>query len=310
MTTLPIVNSGNGFRRPSILDDYADDNGQLPASLLTSIPMPGGGTAVVLKAVAPKWQAMLAAAARAGFPFSQNGDYRPLVDQVRLLHERYVVVPKGSAYDISYGGEHWRKKPGMATVATPGKSNHGWGLALDLCLPGGRSLTDAAVAWLVAHAREYGISAELSSENWHWRPYDGDAMTPAVTRFAALSTQEEDMAPRIITFAGEDQLYGAPGTFVGGLPVLVPLTDWERVKEWIASGVPSVIATYEGRPVPLNRTHWHITETDAWPDTVPAATSVGGVDVAALAAALVADPGLRAALEQAAFVGAQKAERE
>lgn len=63
-------------------------------------------------------------------------------------------------------------KPGFAAV--PGNSNHGWGLALDLC--GGVNLAGPGFDWLNAHAHEYGwfnppwarAGGSGAYEPWHW----------------------------------------------------------------------------------------------------------------------------------------------
>lgn len=74
-------------------------------------------------------------------------------------------------------------------AATPGTSNHGWGLALDLA-SGVNSATSAAHRWMDAHAGEYGWvnptwAQTWKFEPWHWEyvaaldQHDGlgDAMT-------------------------------------------------------------------------------------------------------------------------------------
>jgi hypothetical protein len=196
---------------PAVLNGQS--NGKLPASVLTTIVMPGGGVALVLTQCAPKWQALLAAAAEAGYRLCQDGDYRTYDEQVALLKARYRVVTSG-AYDISWDGKHWRHVSG-ATVARPGDSNHGWGLALDLCMPGGKSVTTAAVNWLCAHAEDFGISAELQSEPWHWRPYDGDRETTAVLAYEQAHPEGDDMA------FGDTLNYGDKNDDVGAAQVLL-----------------------------------------------------------------------------------------
>ncbi len=170
--------------RPSILSGQA--NGRLAPSLLVTITMPGGGTATFVGPAARAFSAMLADAAEAGFRFVSEGSYRSYDEQVALLRARYTPVA-GTA-DIYWNGTWWHHVSG-AVVATPGTSNHGDGLAVDLAMAGGGSLTPAAVAWLSAHAGDYGISAELQSEPWHWRYFAGDRIPAAV-----LSYEEELMA--------------------------------------------------------------------------------------------------------------------
>ena len=68
-------------------------------------------------------------------------------------------------------------KPGLA--ATPGTSNHGWGLAVDLC----SSVTNsrASMAWLTENGRTYGWAnpdwalpgGSGAYEPWHWEYVPG-----------------------------------------------------------------------------------------------------------------------------------------
>lgn len=62
-------------------------------------------------------------------------------------------------------------------AATPGTSNHGWGLAVDIC---GESYAGERWDWLAAHAPEYGWDnpewARTSKyEPWHWEYTDAVA---------------------------------------------------------------------------------------------------------------------------------------
>ena len=71
-------------------------------------------------------------------------------------------------------------------AAVPGTSNHGLGLALDLCEKvNGKvvSISPRAVKWLIKHAATYGFSAEAQSEPWHWRYVAGDKIPAAVIAF-------------------------------------------------------------------------------------------------------------------------------
>ena len=63
-------------------------------------------------------------------------------------------------------------KPALAAV--PGTSNHGWGLAVDLC-GGLRSFGTAQYAWMAANAPRFGWSnppwaaqGQGREEPWHW----------------------------------------------------------------------------------------------------------------------------------------------
>jgi LAS superfamily LD-carboxypeptidase LdcB len=47
-------------------------------------------------------------------------------------------------------------------AAVPGTSDHGWGTALDL------RLDQPALTWMKAHGKEYGFTADVPGESWHW----------------------------------------------------------------------------------------------------------------------------------------------
>ncbi len=63
-------------------------------------------------------------------------------------------------------------KPALAAV--PGTSNHGWGLAVDLC-GGAQSFATAEYGWLVVNSGLFGWSNPVwaqpgrgREEPWHW----------------------------------------------------------------------------------------------------------------------------------------------
>lgn len=68
-------------------------------------------------------------------------------------------------------------KPGLA--ATPGSSNHGWGLAIDLC--GSETNSSGAMAWLAENGPAYGWAnpdwarrgGSGAYEPWHWEYVPG-----------------------------------------------------------------------------------------------------------------------------------------
>jgi LAS superfamily LD-carboxypeptidase LdcB len=65
----------------------------------------------------------------------------------------------------------------MAMLATPGKSNHNLGLAVDV-----HSASEPKrLNWLIANVKDFGFSWEVvPSEPWHLRLVTGDNPTPAV----------------------------------------------------------------------------------------------------------------------------------
>lgn len=176
------------------------ENGKLPADLLVKI---GVGSARMERTAARAFIAMFAEARRAGFDIKHVGDYRPFEQQLNLFLSRYEptslstysVTPSSrrkkwdSAQKYGYNSIYWvkRKINGSypATAATPGNSNHGWGLALDIAEEYDNDsapdpIRQVFVNWLCDNAHRYGISAELQSEPWHWRYVAGDRLPEAV----------------------------------------------------------------------------------------------------------------------------------
>ena len=123
-------------------------NGLIPPSALC--PLGVGGHGLRCDAAAA-YRAMSAAFATAfGTPICITDSYRGYASQVRL-----------------YG-----QKPALAAI--PGTSNHGWGLAVDLC-GGIQSFGTAQYSWMTANAGRFGFlhptwadPGRGREEPWHW----------------------------------------------------------------------------------------------------------------------------------------------
>jgi cell wall-associated NlpC family hydrolase len=123
-------------------------NGLIPPSALC--PLGAAGHSLRCDAAAA-WRAMSGAFGTAfGTPLCITDSYRGYASQVRLYGE----------------------KPALAAV--PGTSNHGWGLAVDLC-GGVDSYGTAQYAWMVANAGRFGFvhptwadPGNGREEPWHW----------------------------------------------------------------------------------------------------------------------------------------------
>lgn len=116
-------------------------------------------------------------AEKAGVKLQNIGDYRPYEAQLSLFKQRYAEKPNGRVPEVTrkWEGKTWYLKKGMSPCSTPGASNHGLGLAMDI------NVTDKKVAnWLCENAPKYGFYLQGSDpkspefELWHWQYVEGD----------------------------------------------------------------------------------------------------------------------------------------
>lgn len=170
-------------------------NGKLPASILKSVkPNPSWQMHHI---AARAWEAMRAAAWSAGIKLSVSGNpYRSYERQVQLFNQRYTstfTAGVNTRQDVRvWDGKMYYKRLGVAAVAVPGTSNHGWGLAVDTAIDADgdlgfewptKSIDQSAINWLLANASKYGFSWELQSEPWHLRYVLGEIVPQAVLDF-------------------------------------------------------------------------------------------------------------------------------
>lgn len=132
-------------------------NGEVPKSEMKKVKgYPGYGQAgqgLMHKSVADKFQSMLDAAKKDGHGIGINDTYRSYADQVRMKAAKGYLA------------------------ATPGTSNHGYGLAADV------NYTNAGYKWLWANAGKFGFkplkgwglspNTPDKAEAWHWENLDG-----------------------------------------------------------------------------------------------------------------------------------------
>ena len=121
-------------------DLAAYGNGKVPASALSGI---GHGSHRLWAPAAQAFRRLEAAAEKAGVELGVTDSYRSYAEQVDLARRKGLYSQGGLA-------------------ATPGTSDHGWGRSLDL------HLDSKALAWMRAHADEYGFDENVPRESWHW----------------------------------------------------------------------------------------------------------------------------------------------
>jgi hypothetical protein len=155
--------------------------GKLHASLLRDIPT--GGKLFYLAADA--WNAMVEAAKADGVelkPTSSGDVYRSYDSQKKGFLTRYQLEPIPGQSTKTFEGKTWYLKKGMAMLATPGKSQHNLGLAVDVHSASEKKRMN----WLIANVEKFGWSWEVvPSEPWHIRYVCGDAVPQAVKDYVA-----------------------------------------------------------------------------------------------------------------------------
>jgi LAS superfamily LD-carboxypeptidase LdcB len=170
-------------------------NGKLPARALKAIT---GGSTLHHRAAAA-WEVMVQAAAADGVELRHVGAYRSHEQQVAMFRDRYQATPTGSKVTRRWNGVTYYLKPGKAPSATPGSSNHGWGLAIDIASVG----SGERLPWLIANAGRFGFTWEVADpsnpnfEAWHIRYVRGDADAPAAPsagRTLRLGDRGDDVA--------------------------------------------------------------------------------------------------------------------
>jgi hypothetical protein len=150
--------------------------GKLPANLLKAVP--GGGKMHWIAACA--WTAMVEKAKVEGVelkPTSSGDTYREYELQKRGFLSRYQLELIPGQSTKTFEGKTWYLKQGMAMLATPGKSQHNLGLAVDV-----HSASEPKrINWLIANVKEFGFSWEVvPSEPWHIRYVCGDNVPASV----------------------------------------------------------------------------------------------------------------------------------
>jgi D-alanyl-D-alanine carboxypeptidase len=156
---------------PKELKQY--DNGKLPPHLLKDIQ---GGGQLWTKA-ADWWNLMFEAAKADGITLKAVArGYRPYEAQAAMFLLRYDDKPTGRVPKVTrkWHGKTWFLRKGKSPSATPGTSNHGWGLAQDIEVPAD------TYKWMCHNAPKFGFYLQGKSktltgkpnpefEAWHWQ---------------------------------------------------------------------------------------------------------------------------------------------
>lgn len=138
-TTVGKIGGYGAMPVPAELRAYG--NGKVPAAALESIGQSGHRLDAP---AAHAWTQAVSDAAAEGVTLRVTDSYRSYENQVELAGR------KGLYRDGGY-------------AATPGTSNHGWGLAIDIDVT-----NPAAMSWIREHGHDYGFVEAVPREPWHW----------------------------------------------------------------------------------------------------------------------------------------------
>lgn len=156
--TPPLAKKVGGSSR--VIEGVTYKNGQIPEDKLRfinnwksykgAVASDGGRIRLYIKA-SRDLDRLLAAATAAGITLKINSAYRTLQDQQRVYRENCP----GNVCRID--------------TATPGKSNHGFGLAVDFANKSSQKMKESfpEYKWLAANAGNYGFR-RIADEAWHW----------------------------------------------------------------------------------------------------------------------------------------------
>lgn len=227
----------NNVVRPSTSKGY--ENGKIPTTVLKQIPNVET-TCVADPTAARAFEACFAEAKIKipGLRIKDVGDYRTFLSQYNLFVDqgpntdgRYIPVSK-STYDSTpaehrkiwaqagqygFNSIYWVKNKAKfgywpATAATPGSSNHGWGLALDVAEEYDSDsapdpITEKFIQFLCVRGPYYGIYASLKSEPWHWQYVSGDVIPAAVLAYEANKRKRQIVIDKFTILDPPDRFY-------------------------------------------------------------------------------------------------------
>lgn len=198
--------------------------GKLPDSLLRSIK--SGGKLHWLAANA--WNAMVAKAKADGLelkPTSSGDLYRSYESQKSGFLSRYQLEEIKGTSTKTFEGKTWYLKKGMAMLATPGKSMHNLGIAVDVHSAGEPKRLD----WLIANVKDFGFSWEVvPSEPWHLRYVCGDTPPPVVIAFGGEGAPDATNATPADENSAIQQALKNKGFYSGAIDGNIASADFQQ----------------------------------------------------------------------------------
>jgi hypothetical protein len=183
-------------------------NGKLTPKMMKKVKCGGQ----MWNSAADAFNALYDAALAAGYKLRNIGDYRPFEGQLSMFMDRYDQKATGRKPEITrtYQGKTWYLKKGKSPSGTPGTSNHGFGLAIDIAIDNKGKIQaiggTKAYAWMCQNAPSYGFYLQGAPtrpdgkpnpeyEAWHWQYCLGDGVAPAMSGSAPAAPAPAPAAP-------------------------------------------------------------------------------------------------------------------
>ena len=161
----------NPINKPS------DLQGQLNGKVSTKLLKPVNEGGHLHHKAALSWKCLQLAAFFEDISLDDVGTYRSLAAQTTLFKARYTTTNNGKVPKV-FNGVRYYLKDGFAPAATPGKSNHGLGIAIDV-----KDASGERLQWLLnGNAEKFGFCWEFKSgeEPWHLVYFRGDVVSRGV----------------------------------------------------------------------------------------------------------------------------------
>lgn len=163
-------------------------------------------------------RALNRAVADSGENFQIWDAYRSLSEQVAMLKRNYYAVRGGRrSGDRSYGGVTYRRRSGRPATASPGYSNHGTGLAIDIHSSGIQN-------WLQNNGRMYGWTWDEGrrlGESWH---------------FVYKPSLDQMKSEGVLDHAWVQKVVGAEVDGKIGTGTIAKIKDWQKANGLTADG--------------------------------------------------------------------------
>lgn len=136
--------------------------------------------------------------------------YRSYERQVDMFTQRYVKG--GSNKSKTWNGVTWGLRPGNAMAATPGRSNHGLGLAIDFMHINHMPIRLDERRLLRPLGAPFSVIDTVQSENWHWVAQNAAQVagpSPEIPELPAVEPNPTNGEYRTLTFGdtGPDVQY-------------------------------------------------------------------------------------------------------